>query len=113
MPATKSPQNFTGAERLIAMVVSKDGLNFANDNDIEAGAYLSAVADFVLRNKLDDAALASLGRQVFQQYLADVAHLVAETDREMSDAIERCEAEFRAHVGRTPNHLLPRNGGVL
>lgn len=89
MPATKSPQNFTGAERLIAMI-----------------------ADFVLRNKLDDAAFASLGRLVFQQYIADVNHLVAETDREISEAVERCEAEFRAHVARTPNHQLSRNGGV-
>lgn len=113
MTATKSPQNFTGAERLIAMVVSKDGLNFANDNDIEAGSYLSAAADFVLRNDLSDASLASLGRAVLQQYLRDVAPLVAETDREMTEAVERCEADYRAFVARTPNHLLPRNGGVL
>lgn len=108
-----TPQPFTCAERAVARDISTNATDIANDNDIEAGAYLSAVADFVLRNKLDDAALASLGRQVFQQYLSDVAHLVAETDREMAEAVERCEAEFRALVARTPNHLLPRNGGVL
>ncbi|WP_284459592.1 hypothetical protein [Cupriavidus campinensis] len=110
MPAIKSPTNFTHAERLIAMVVAKDALNVANDNDIEAGAYMAPVADLVLRGSLDDAAMAELGRKVFQQYLRDVAGLVAAADAEMQEAIDRAEAEYRQHLSRTPAHLLPRAG---
>lgn len=110
MSAIKSSTNFTHAERLIAMVVSKDALNVANDNDIEAGAYMAPVADLVLRGSLDDAALASLGRQLLQQYLRDVASLVAAADAEMQEAIERAEDEWNQHLRNTPAHLLPSVG---
>jgi len=103
------PSNFTNAERLVAMVVSKDAMNVANDNDVDAGAYMGPVADLVLRDKLSDADFASLGRQLFQQYLRDVMPLVIAADREMEEAVEQAEAEFCQRIRNTPNHLLPRS----
>ncbi|XYI31466.1 hypothetical protein MNJPNG_04805 [Cupriavidus oxalaticus] len=102
------PRNFTNTEQLVARVVSIDAMNIANDNDVEAGCYMGPVADFVLRDDLSDAAFASLGRQLFQQYLRDVMPLVLAAEREMEEAVEQAEAEVRQFIARTPNHILPR-----
>lgn len=110
MTAYKSSTNFTHAERLIALVVSKDALNVANDNDIEAGAYMAPVADLVLRGSLDDAAMAELGRKVLQVYQRDVIGLVLMADREMEEAMERVEDEWNQVLRDTSAHLLPRAG---
>lgn len=103
------PANFTNAERLVAMIVSKDAMNVANDNDFEAGAYMGPVADLVLRDKLSDADFASLGRQLFQQYLRDVQSMVIAADREIEEAVEQAEAECLQVLRATPNHLMPRS----
>lgn len=113
MPATPIPSYFTEGERAVAAEVQKDALNFANDNDIEAGAYMAPVAALVLRGDLSDAALASMAREVLQQYLRDTKGHAEDADRELEQAVEDAEAEWQQRLDWTLEHLLPRNGAVL
>jgi hypothetical protein len=101
---------FTTAELLVARVVSADPLNTANDNDIEAGGYIGPIADAVLRGDLSDKAMASLGRELLQVYLRDVIGLVLASEREMDEAVERAEAQWRQRLHATPTAVLPSRG---
>lgn len=96
-----SANAFTEAERKVAGDVSADPLNAANDNDIEAGAYLGPIADAILRDDLSDAAMASLGRELLQVYQRDVIGLVLSTEREIDEE----ETERLARTQRALSEL--------
>lgn len=98
---------FTNAERLVARVVSAEPVDTANENDIEAGAYIGPIADAVLRGDLSDAAMASLGRELLQAYQRDVIGLVIAADEEMEEAVERAEAQWRQQMRALPAAVLP------
>ena len=105
-----SIEAFTQAEREVARAVYADPLNAANDNDIEAGTYIGAVAAAVLRGDLSDAAMASLGRELLQAYQRDVIGLVVAADEEMEEAVERAEAQWRQQMRALPTAVLPHRG---
>lgn len=101
---------FTHAERLVARVVSAKPTDTANDNDVEAGGYMGPIADAVLRGDLSDEAMASLGRELLQVYQRDVIGLVLMADREMEEAVERAEAQWRQRMRSLPAAVLPHRG---
>lgn len=101
------PNAFTNAELLVARVVSADPTNVANDNDVDAGAYMAAVARIVLMGDLSDRMMASLGRELLQLYERDVIGLVLSADREMEEAVERAEAQWRQQLRALPAAVLP------
>ena len=107
------PNAFTQAERLVALDVSIKPVDTANDNDIEAGGYLGPIAYAVLRGDLSDAAMASLGRELLQVYQRDVIGLVIAADREMEEAVERAEAQWRQQMRALPAAVLPHRGVTL
>lgn len=101
------PNAFTNAERLVARVVSSKPMDTANENDVDAGGYLGPIADAVIRGDLSDAAMASLGRELLQVYQRDVIGLVLMADREMEEAVERAEAQWRQQLRALPAAVLP------
>lgn len=103
-------QTFTQAEHLVAKVMSADPLNAANDNDIEAGGYIGPIADAVLRGDLSDKAMASLGRELLQQYVRDTLPLVVAADEELEAAVRAAEAQWNQHLRATPTAVLPNRG---
>lgn len=110
MPARNS--HFTAAQTEVAEQIQRDPLNFANDNDIEAGAYMAPVAGLVLRGDLSDAALLSMAREILQQYERDTGHHVALID-EAAAADEHEALALRAmHIRSLPDSLLSRNGAI-
>jgi len=88
------PSNFSDAERLVAMAVSARPTDTANENDIEAGWYMAAVARVVMLDDLSDKMMASLGREILQQYIADTKSLVMAAQ----DGINEQQAEDRRHA---------------
>lgn len=91
------PRNFTDAERLVAMAVSANPTDTANDNDVDAGGYIGAIARVVLLDDLSDKMMASLGRELLQVYLRDVIGLVLITEREINEEeAERVDRTQRA-----------------
>ncbi|MBO4119875.1 hypothetical protein J5T34_03860 [Cupriavidus gilardii] len=104
--------HFTDAQIEVAEQVRRDPLNFANENDIEAGAYMAPVAGLVLRGDLSDAALLSMARELLQQYERDTRHHVALID-EAAAADEHEALALRAmHIRSLPDSLLSRNGAI-
>ncbi|USE79016.1 hypothetical protein NDR89_20480 [Cupriavidus gilardii] len=105
-------RHFTAAQTEVAEQIQRDPLNFANDNDIEAGAYMAPVAGLVLRGDLSDAALLSMAREILQQYERDTRHHVALID-EAAAADEQEALALRAmHIRSLPDSLLSRNGAI-
>lgn len=103
---------FTCAERAIARDVSTNATDIANDNDIDAGPYLEAVARIVLMGDLSDRMMASLGREILQRYERDVLALVIAEDAKMDAMITELEGLIRQRRAMTPNHLLFNGTGV-
>ena len=103
-------QAFTPAEREVAKTVSADPLNAANDNDIEAGGYIGAIAAAVLRGDLSDKMMASLGRELLQMYQRDVIGLVIAADEDMEEAVRAAEAQWRQQLRALPTAVLPHRG---
>lgn len=103
------PQTFNAAERAVAQDVSRNAGDIANDNDIDAGPYLCAIANAVLRGDLSDKAMASLGRELLQRYQYDVIGLVITQDAEIDAAITELEGMLRQRRAGMSN-LLAFNG---
>lgn len=102
------PRNFSDAERLVAMTVSARPTDTANENDFEAGGYMGPIADAVLRDNLSDAAMASLGRQLLQQYIADVKSLVRMAQDEIDEDDAARAGQHRRVLGELPAALTFR-----
>lgn len=98
-------QAFTAAERAVAHDVSTSANDIASDNEIDAAAYLRIIAAAVLRGDLSDKAMASLGRELLQQYQRDVIGLVLAADTELDTMIAELEGLFRQRRALLPNHL--------
>lgn len=98
---------FTQAERDVAAKIAADPLNVANENDVEAGAYIAAVARIVLMGDLSDKMMASLGRELLQVYQRDVIGLVIAADDEMEAAVLQAEAQWKQALRATPTAVLP------
>lgn len=98
-------QAFTAAERAVAHDISTNANDIASDNEIDAAAYLRIIAASVLRGDLSDKAMASLGRELLQQYQRDVIGLVLATDTELDMMIAELEGLFRQRRALLPNHL--------
>lgn len=96
------PRNFTDAERLVAMAVSALPTDTANENDVDAGGYMGPIADAILLDNLSDAAMASLGRQLLQQYIADTKSLVRVAQEEIDEDDAQRAAERRRTLGELP-----------
>ncbi|SOY56817.1 hypothetical protein [Cupriavidus taiwanensis] len=96
------PNAFTPAERQVAEAVSADPTNVANDNDIEAGTYMAAVARIVLMGDLSDRMMASLGRELLQQYERDVKGLVLSAERQIGEEESERAARTRRAIAELP-----------
>lgn len=103
---------FTCAERAIARDVSTNATDIANDNDIDAGPYLEAVARIVLMGDLSDRMMASLGRELLQRYERDVLALVIAQDAEIDAEITKLEGLIRQRRAMTPNVLAFNGTGM-
>lgn len=107
-----TPQSFSVAERAVAQDVSTNATDIANDNDVDAGTYLRAIANAILRGDLSDRAMASLGRELLQAYQHDVIGLVIAVDVEFDAAITELEGRLRQRRALLPNHLVFHGTGV-
>lgn len=105
-----TPQPFTCAERAVAQDISTNAIDIANDNDIEAGPYLEAIARVVLAGDLSDRMMASLGRELLQQYVRDTLPLVVAADGELEAAVREAEQQWLQHLRATPTAVLPNRG---
>lgn len=110
MRAQNSP--FTTAQIEVAEQIQRDPLNFANDNDIEAGAYMAPVAGLVLRGDLSDAALLSMAREILQQYERDTRHHVALIDDAAAADEQEALGLHALHIRSLSDSLLSRNGAI-
>lgn len=105
--------HFTQPERLIARCLANDPVNFCNGFDWNACDYMAPVASMVARGALDEAALASLGREILQQYLRDTKDATVTAAQELEAAVCDAERSFRQMRRDMPNALLSRHGALL
>lgn len=99
---------FNTAERFIAQQLAADPVQFCMDQvDQTVDVYMGPIANAVLRGDLSDAAMASLGRELLQQYLADVRNAVCEEQEAIEEACAQVEAETAAYARRLSPALRP------
>jgi hypothetical protein len=62
----------TAAERTVCEALVADGMYCIDRGIDDAHAYMAPIANALLRGDLGDAAMASLGRELAQQFLRDI-----------------------------------------
>ncbi|SUD94255.1 Uncharacterised protein [Ralstonia mannitolilytica] len=85
----------TPTERLVCQALVADGMYCADQGLDDTHAYMAPIANALLRGDLGDSAMASLGRELVQQFLRDIKNaVIAEDER---DATLLAEAEADVH----------------
>ena len=72
----------TPTEQLVCQALVADGMYCADQGIDDTHAYMAPIANALLRNDLSDSAMASLGRELVQQFLA----------------IVHCEVQYNARI---------------
>ena len=89
----------TPTERLVCEALVADGMYCADQGIDDTHVYMAPIANALLRGDLDDSAMASLGRELVQQFLCDIRNAVAEEDK-AADALI-AEEESRGRLERS------------
>ena len=95
----------TPTERLVCEALVADGMYCADQGLDDTHVYMAPIASALLRNDLSDSAMASLGRELVQQFLRDIKSAVAEQDA-AADALV-AEDEARGRMERSLGMSLP------
>ena len=95
----------TPTEQLVCQALVADDAYCADQGIDDTHAYMAPIASALLRNDLGDAAMASLGRELVQQFLRDIRNAVAEEEK-AADALV-AEDEARGCVERSLGMSLP------
>lgn len=95
----------TPTERLVCEALVADGMYCADQGLDDTHVYMAPIASALLRNDLNDSAMASLGRELVQQFLRDIRNAVAEQDA-AADALI-AEDEARGRLERSLGMSLP------
>lgn len=95
----------TPTERLVCEALVADGMYCADQGLDDTHVYMAPIASALLRNDLSDSAMASLGRELVQQFLRDIKNAVAEQDA-AADALI-AEDEARGRLERSLGMSLP------
>ncbi|MBN6210637.1 hypothetical protein JYK21_29600 [Ralstonia pickettii] len=95
----------TPTERLVCEALVVDGMYCADQGLDDTHVYMAPIASALLRNDLSDSAMASLGRELVQQFLRDIKNAVAEQDA-ADDALIG-EDEARGRLERSLGMSLP------
>ncbi|CAJ0779001.1 hypothetical protein LMG7141_00827 [Ralstonia condita] len=96
----------TPTERLVCEALVADGMYCADQGIDDTHGYMAPIANALLRGDLDDKAMASLGRELVQQFLRDIRNAVAEEEK-AADALI-AEEESRGRLERSLGMSLPR-----
>ena len=96
----------TPTERLVCEALVADGMYCADQGLDDTHVYMAPIASALLRNDLSDSAMASLGRELVQQFLRDIKNAVAEQDA-AADALI-AEDEARGRLERSLGMSFPR-----
>lgn len=94
----------TPTERLVYEALVADGMYCADQGLDDTHVYMAPIASALLRNDLSDSAMASLGRELVQQFLRDIKNAIAKVERADKDAADALEAEEQAR-GRLERSL--------
>lgn len=95
----------TPTERLVCEALVADSMYCADQGLDDTHVYMAPIASALLRNDLSDSAMASLGRELVQQFLRDIKNAVAEQDA-AADALI-AEDEARGRIERSLGMSLP------
>ena len=95
----------TQTERLVCEALVANGMYCADQGLDDTHVYMAPIANALLRNDLGDAAMASLGRELVQQFLRDIRNAVAEEEK-AADAL-LAEEESRGRLERALGMSLP------
>lgn len=96
----------TPTERLVCEALVAEDTYCADQGIDDTHVYMAPIANALLRGDLGDSAMASLGRELVQQFLRDIRNAVAEQD-EAADAL-MAEEESRGRLERSLGMSLPR-----
>lgn len=94
----------TPTERLVCEALVADGMYCADQGIDDTHGYMAPIANALLRGDLGDSAMASLGRELVQQFLRDIKNAIAKVERADKDAADALEAEEQAR-GRLERSL--------
>ncbi|WP_433867032.1 hypothetical protein [Ralstonia wenshanensis] len=95
----------TPTERLVCEALVADGMYCADQGLDDTHVYMAPIASALLRNDLSDSAMASLGRELVQQFLRDIKNAVADQDA-AADALTAGD-EARGRLERSLGMSLP------
>ena len=95
----------TPTERLVCQALVADDMYCADQGIDDTHVYMAPIANALLRNDLSDSAMASLGRELVQQFLRDIRNAVAEEEK-AADALI-AEEESRGRLERSLGMSLP------
>lgn len=95
----------TPTERLVCQALVADGMYCADQGLDDTHVYMAPIASALLRNDLSDSAMASLGRELVQQFLRDIRNAVAEEEK-AADALI-AEEESRSRLERSLGMSIP------
>jgi len=95
----------TPTERLVCQALVADGMYCADQGLDDTHAYMAPIANALLRGDLGDPAMASLGRELVQQFLRDIRNAVAEEEK-AADALI-AEEESRGRLEHSLGMSIP------
>ncbi|QMV32376.1 hypothetical protein 8G_00059 [Ralstonia phage Hyacinthe] len=82
-------------ELLVCQALVADSMYCADQGIDDTHAYMAPIAIALLRSDLGDAAMASLGRELVQQFLRDIKNAVAEEEQAADALIAEDDARDR------------------
>lgn len=85
----------TQMESLVCQALVADDMYCADQGLDDTHVYMSPIASALLRGDLGDAAMASLGRELVQQFLRDIRNAIAEQEQAADALIAEEEARDR------------------
>lgn len=95
----------TPTERLVCQALVADGMYCADQGLDDTHVYMAPIANALLRGDLGDSAMASLARELVQQFLRDIRNAVAEEEK-AADALI-AEEESRSRLERSLGMSIP------
>lgn len=101
----------TAAERTVCEALVADGMYCIDRGIDDTRVYMAPIASALLRGDRGDAAMASLGRELVQQFLRDIRQPVAECEAQARAELDEAMADVRLSR-RLGMNLKPATVGI-